>query len=199
MEVYSVIVYGNAYITPRIPITDRILNQDMKKENAGFIIPGDKNTDSTYLIDTYVDDELYSSKYLCVRYWQWYPKHEGKLFKLDENNEKKLVYSNTSSDFDSPSKTTTISFELDSDYFEEDEFYFDYDFVQQKNYGDGQSVNWDVFVNKIYTGHYNSIEEAIADNAKDVTDDILCDEEYHGPGNGYKAVYGGEGLKFTVF
>ncbi len=59
----------------------------------------------------------------------------------------------------------------------------------QKNYGDGSADNWNVIINKIVLGHYDSAEQAEAAGAVDVTSQVL---------NGYKTCYGGDGVDFTV-
>ena len=195
IEVYPVLIYdtdyGTIYATVKKPIADQILNQNMEKVDAGYQISGEKNTDETFQIVTYVDGEEYSKKYLCVRYWNWYPCHEGDMFTKEGNN-RVSVFSDIETNFDAKNHVNNITFELKAEYSENAEYYFDYNLVMQKNFGStADKTNYDGLVNKIVVGHYDSIEEAEADGAKDVTSDVLH--------NGYLADYSGDGMKFTVF
>ena len=188
--IYPVLIVGSAYVTVKVPITDDILNQNMNAPGTGYLVSGKKNTDSTFMIEMYVDGKEYSSKYFCMRYWNWYPAHEGTLF-VKQDNSRKNVFTNLQTDFDYRNKVSTLTFTLQPEYAADEEYYFDYDFVQQKNYGDGGTTNWDRLIKKVVIGHYDSIEEAEAANAVDVTDSIVK--------NGYLGNFGGDGIDFTVF
>ena len=194
IEIYPVIVYewsGKwSYATLKTPITDKILNQNMNNMGTGYTVSGERNTDATFRVVMYVDGEEYSDKYLCMRYWNWYPAHVGTLFNIQDNS-RENVFSNLQTDFDSRNKVSTLIFELKKGYHANDEYYLDYDFVMQKNYADGLQTNYDAWVKKIVLGHYESLEEAEAAGAIDVTDSVLR--------NGYLGNYGGEGINFTVF
>lgn len=190
VEIYPVMIVGSAYITIKVPITSQILNQNMNDADSGYPFLGERNTDVTFNVVTYVDEEEYSNQYLCIRYWNWYPAHVGTLFTTQDNS-RRSVASNLQTDFDSRNDVSTLIFTMDQGFSADAQYYFDYDFVQQKNYGDGDETNYDIYVKKIVIGHYDSIEEAEAVNAEDVTDSVLS--------NGFLANYGGDGIDFTVF
>lgn len=140
VEIYPVLVYDFGYVTIKDPIADQILNQNMEVPGTGYAIPGEKNTDTTFQIVTYVDGVEYSKKYICVRYWNWYPSHQGTLFsKQDEAKE--TVFDDIITGFDAKSHISEITFELKPDIPANNEYYFDYDFVMQKNFG-GTSENY---------------------------------------------------------
>lgn len=192
IKIYPVLVYDFGYVTIKQEITDQILNQNMEQLGTGYQISGEKNTDATFQIVTYVNGVEYSERYIGVRYWNWYPRHEGTLF-LKEGDKKTDVYDNITSNFNAENRVSEITFELKEDFSASDLYYFDYDFVMQKNYGidSGTTTNYDNFVEKIVIGHYDTIEEAEEAGAKDITEDILH--------NGYLASFGGDGLDITVF
>lgn len=196
VKIYPVIVVdwgGNySYVTIKQELNDKILNQNMEQAGTGYEILGDKNTDSTFQIVTYVDGVEYDKQYVGVRYWNWYPRHEGTLF-LKEGNEKTKVYENLTSTFVSENHVSQITFELKEGFSASDSYYFDYDFVMQKNYGSssGTTTNYDGLVDKIVIGHYDSIEDAEADGAEDITQEILHE--------GYLGRFDGNGLDITVF
>lgn len=191
VEIYPVIVYENSYVTVKKPIADQVLNQNMEVYGAGYQISGEKNTDETFQIVTYVDGKEYSKKYIGVRYWNWYPCHEGTLFSKQDNVATN-IFEELSTGFDAKTHVSEIVFELEPDLSDNDKYYFNYDFVMQKNFGGtGDATNYDRIVKKVVIGHYDSIEEAEAAGAIDVTGDIL--------NNGYLADYSGMGMNFTVF
>lgn len=171
-------------------ITDKLLNVDMSKPDSGMQIQGKINTDYTYRMVTYVDEVEYSSKYVCVRYWTWYPCHTGKLFA--DSSTKESITSNVQTNFNSRTKVSEITLELTPEYLDDSQYYFDYDFIMERGYWGITGVeNYDTYVKKIVVGHYNSEEEAEAAGATDVTSEILNE--------GYLANYGGDGIDFTVF
>lgn len=192
IKIYPVIVMDFGYVTIKKDIAEQVLNQDMTQIAAGYQIAGDKNTDETFEMVIYVDGAEYSKKYIGVRYWNWYPRHEGTVF-LKEGDERVNVYENLSSEFDAENHVNEITFELKQDYSASEQYYFDYDLVMQKNFGgaSGETQNFDGLVEKVVIGHYDSKEEAEAAGAEDITDDILR--------NGYLADYSGDGLDVTVF
>ncbi len=192
IEFHPVNIYSGGIHIPDYSqtITDKLLNVDMEKSNSGLQIAGKQNTDYTYRMVTYVDGVEYSSKYVCVRYWAWYPCHEGKI--CEDSSLKNQVFSNLQSNFNSKTKVSEIVFELKQDYMADALYYYDYDFVMERGYwGLSGQENYDSLVKKIVLGHYDSIEEAEAAGATDVTDQILK--------KGYRANYSGKGIDFTVF
>lgn len=187
-EIYE--VYGNN-INHRISgesITSKIINQDMKNVNTGYQISGKKNTDHTFEVITFIDGEYYCRKIFSVRYWNWYPAHEGIVNSETENN----ITSGVKSTFGAKEHVTELEYTLMPEYKESDEYYFHYDFVMQKNYGTLLMQDYSRWIEKIVLGHYDSIEEAEAANAVDITAQIRSTK-------GYKADYSGEGINFTVF
>ena len=192
IKIYPVLVYDFGYVTIKKDIASQILNQDMGQLGTGYQISGEKNTDETFQMVTYINGVEYSSRYIGVRYWNWYPRHEGKLF-VKDNNQKNEVYENITTNFDAENKVSEITFKLKDNLSASDSYYFDYDFVMQKNYGEnsGEVTNYDGLVKKVVIGHYDSIEEAEEAGAKDITGDILR--------NGYLSRFDGKGLDITVF
>lgn len=192
IKVYPVLVYDFGYVTIKEEITDQILNQNMEHLGTGYQISGDKNTDETFQVVTYVNGVEYSKRYIGVRYWNWYPRHEGKLY-LKEDGKNTDVYDNVSWNFDAGNKVSEITFELKEGLLADSSYYFDYDFVMQKNYGSnsGTTTNYDNYVKKIVVGHYETIEEAEEAGAQDITEDVLH--------NGYFTRLDGDGLDITVF
>lgn len=189
--IYPVLVYGSSYVTVKTPIEKQILNQNMVTPGKGYQISGKKNTDETFQIVTYVDGKEYSKKYIGVRYWNWYPCHDGTLFS-EENGNKIDVFDDVVTGFDFEKNVSQITFELKPDLNASNKYYFDYNFVMQKNFaGSASKTNYDSLVKKVVVGHYDSIEEADEAGAQDVTSDIL--------NRGYLADYSGDGIDFTVF
>lgn len=194
IEIYPVLVYEiegkTYYVTIKSPITSQILNQNMEVTGSGYQIAGERNTDETFQMVTYIDGEEYSQKYIGVRYWNWYPLHDGKLFSM-QDEVKTNVFEDVSTEFDAKTHVSNITFELKENLSASDQYYFDYDLVRQLNYGSGSKVNCDNWVKKIVLGHYDTIEEAEAAGAEDVTSEVLS--------NGYLSDYSGAGIDFTVF
>lgn len=192
IKIYPVLVYDFGYVTIKQELNEKILNQKMEQAETGYEILGDKNTDSTFQVVTYVDGVEYNKQYMSVRYWNWYPRHEGTLF-VQEGNEKTSVYENINSTYVAEKGVSEITFELKEGYSASDDYYFDYDFVMQKNYGSssGTTTNYDALVKKVVIGHYDSIEEAEANGAEDITEEILR--------QGYLGRFDGNGLDITVF
>lgn len=192
IEFHPVNIYSGGIHVPDYSqtLTEDLLNVDMEETDAGLQITGKQNTDYTYRMVTYVDEIEYSSKYVCVRYWAWYPCHVGKMY--DNLTSKNQVYSNIQSDFNAQTKVNEVVFELKPNYKSTAQYYFNYDFVMEKGYwGLSGQTNYDSLVKNIYLGHYNSIEDAQAAGATDVTSAMLK--------NGYLADYSGDGIDFTVF
>lgn len=192
IEFHPVDIYPGGIHVPDYStyITDKLLNVDMSKPDSGMQIKGEINTDYTYRMVTYVDEVQYSSKYVCVRYWTWYPCHTGKLFTNVSTKEE--ITSNVQTDFNSKTEVSEIIFELKPEYSCDNQYYFDYDFIMERGYaGITGVVNYDSFVNKVYIGHYDSIDEAVADGATEVTSSILS--------KGYQSDFSGQGIDFTVF
>ena len=159
--IYPVLVYGSSYVTVKTPIEKQILNQNMVTPGTGYQISGEKNTDETFQIVTYVDGKEYSKKYIGVRYWNWYPCHDGTLFS-EENGNKIDVFDDVVTGFDFEKNVSQITFELKPDLNASNKYYFDYNFVMQKNFaGSASKTNYDSLVKKVVVGHYDSIEEAL--------------------------------------
>ena len=194
IEIYPVLVYEiedkTYYVTIKTPITSQILNQNMEGVGSGYQIAGERNTDNTFQMITYVDGEEYSKNYIGVRYWNWYPLHDGKLFSV-QDEVKTNVFEDVRTEFDAKTHVSNITFELKENLSASNQYYFDYDFVRQLNYGSGSKENCDNWVEKIVLGHYDTIEEAEEAGAEDVTSEML--------NNGYLSDYSGSGIDFTVF
>lgn len=170
-------------------ITEQVLNIDMEQSNSGLKISFEKNEDVTLMMATYVDGNLYGERYVCLRNWYWYPVHEGKML---TQNGKDIAFSNMTSHFDAYDRVTNLTFELNEGLSETDSYYFDYDFVRQKNNNKNDKEYWDGLVDKIVIGHYYSLEEAENAGAKVVNrEDFLT--------NGYLNNFSGKGMDFTLF
>lgn len=170
-------------------ITEQVLNIDMEQSNSGLKISFEKNEDVTLMMATYVDGNLYGERYVCLRNWYWYPVHEGKML---TQNGKDIAFSNMTSHFDAYDRVTNLTFELNEGLSETDSYYFDYDFVRQKNNNKNDKEYWDGLVDKIVIGHYYSLEEAENAGAKVVNrGDFLT--------NGYLNNFSGKGMDFTIF
>lgn len=170
-------------------ITEQVLNIDMEQSNSGLKISFEKNEDVTLMMATYVDGNLYGESYVCLRNWYWYPVHEGKML---TQSGKDIAFSNMTSNFDVYDRVTNLTFELNEGLSETDSYYFDYDFVRQKNNNKNDKEYWDGLVDKIVIGHYYSFEEAENAGAEVVNrEDFLT--------NGYLNNFSGKGIDFTLF
>ncbi len=165
------------------PITDQILDQNMEEIDAGYRM---RNPDlESFIVVYYIDGvqvELLTLNFVMIGSIS---QLTGDIYML-VNGEKVRVANDMQCNvtYEEQLSYETYYFKLNKGYSADDEYYVSLNAI------DG--INGDVSdkIQKVVIGHYSTIEEA--EKQEDIKEDLFSD-------NGYKANYGGEGIKFTAF
>lgn len=161
-------------------ITNQILNQKMEETGAGYRL---KSEGTSLFVEYYIDGVQIDCLVLNFLITGSASEIKGDILTEVDGKKESVV------------KSTNLSFEIESDlsekqeyvlksgYSADEEYYFTFDAINGLN----ENVN-DKIV-KAVEGIYNSLEEA--EGQPDIKNALLSE--------GYKANYGGDGKEFTLF
>lgn len=162
------------------PITDKLLNQDMTKIDAGY-----RMTDlgASFIVRFYIDGMDAGVQVYNFMIAGSFPHVTSDLFEVSSGN-KSSVSNTVSEDVDMNNDIYTLQHELINGKVSNGIYRLN---LTAKN----GTIDLSNRVVKAVVGHYNSLTEA--KSATDIKSELLSS------GNGYEANYGGNGVDFTLF
>lgn len=174
-----------------LDLTDAFCASDMSAVDAGFKYENwSKNRDGVKISAIFFDDDgsVAHVEKICLYFYSgWDYVSFDALYFQDKNGNRSRVYGTESRRGD------TISYDVTTDrYTENDKLWcvFEYYDSESMNYGKSDKVE------KAVVGRFDTLEAA--KDAEDIKDKLFSGYGYRRD-VGYEAVYGGNGVDFTIF